>query len=67
MTTSFTEQMDFTITLTYSFSINMEDAPPPPLQMAATPICPGFRACIKCKTMRAPDILQSDMKMNHKF
>jgi hypothetical protein len=34
------------------------------LQMAANPFCPGFRACIKCRTICAPDILQSNMKMD---
>jgi len=48
------------MTKTYSFSIIMDDAPPPPLQMAATPFCPGLRACTRCRTIRAPDILQSN-------
>ena len=41
----------------------MDEAPPPPLQMAATPFCPGLRAWTRCRTMRAPDILQ----LNHNF
>jgi hypothetical protein len=32
------------VLVTYSFSTIMDEAPPPPLQMAATPFCPGLRA-----------------------
>lgn len=42
---------------THKRSIKIEEAPPPPLQMAATPFWPGFKVYAKCKTMRAPDIL----------
>jgi hypothetical protein len=33
-----------TVLVTYSFSTIIDEAPPPPLQMAATPFCPGLRA-----------------------
>lgn len=52
-----------TMMVTYSLSTIMDEAPPPPLQMAATPFCPGLRAWTRCRTMRAPDILQ----LNHNF
>lgn len=52
-----------TVLVTYSFSTIIDEAPPPPLQMAATPFCPGLRAWTRCRTMRAPDILQ----LNHNF
>jgi hypothetical protein len=33
-----------TVMVTYSFSTITDEAPPPPLQMTATPFCPGLRA-----------------------
>lgn len=42
---------------TYSLSIMMADAPPPPLHIDATPFCPGCKAWARWVTIRAPDIL----------
>ena len=36
------------------------EAPPPPLQMAATPFCPGFMCSARMLVMRAPDILHRE-------
>ena len=46
------------------------DAPPPPLQMAATPFWPGFMCSARMLVMRAPDILNREQstssgKQNH--
>lgn len=40
----------------YNFWTRMEEAPPPPLQIEAHPYWPGFRACERWVTRRAPDI-----------
>lgn len=46
------------ISQTYNFSIKIDEAPPPPLQIDARPFSPAFKACTKCTTIRAPDILK---------
>lgn len=35
-------------------SITIALAPPPPLQIAAQPICPGFKACVSVTRILAP-------------
>lgn len=42
-------------TLLYSLSTTIADAAPPPLQMAATPFSPFFKACTKVTTIREPE------------
>ena len=42
---------------TYNFSIRIDDAPPPPLQIDATPFSPALSTCAKCTMIRAPDML----------
>ncbi|KYQ54913.1 hypothetical protein ALC60_06254 [Trachymyrmex zeteki] len=37
--------------------LRIDDAPPPPLQIDATPFSPALSACTKCITIRAPDML----------
>lgn len=39
----------------YSLSTTIADAAPPPLQMAATPFSPFFKACTKVTTIREPE------------
>lgn len=43
--------------MNYNLSIKMAEAPPPPLQMLASPFCPGLRLCTMWPVIRAPDIL----------
>jgi hypothetical protein len=47
---------------TYNFSITTAVAAPPPLQMAATPNCPGFNRCTRETRIREPDDLLLKMK-----
>lgn len=42
----------------HNLSMIIPPAPPPPLQIAAQPLWPGFNVCTKWTIMRAPDILQ---------
>ncbi|KYN30915.1 hypothetical protein ALC56_14727 [Trachymyrmex septentrionalis] len=37
--------------------LRIDDAPPPPLQIDATPFSPALSACAKCTMIRAPDML----------
>jgi hypothetical protein len=46
----------------YNFSITTAVAAPPPLQMAATPNCPGFNRCTKETRIREPDDLSLNIK-----
>lgn len=45
-----------------SFWISVAEAPPPPLQMAATPNWPGFRLWTMWPTILAPDILAEEKR-----
>lgn len=47
----------------YSFWIRMEEAPPPPLQMPASPYWPDFRLCTMWPTILAPDILTEEREI----
>lgn len=46
----------------YSFWIRIDEAPPPPLQMPASPYWPDFRLCTMWPTILDPDILQGEKK-----
>lgn len=47
-------------TTSYSFWITIDEAPPPPLQMPASPYWPDFKLCTMWPTILAPDILTGE-------
>lgn len=47
-------------TTNYSFWITIDEAPPPPLQMPASPYWPDFKLCTMWPTILAPDILTGE-------
>lgn len=52
---------------TYNRSMRTEEAPPPPLQIEATPFSPGFKLYNKWRIMRAPDILNKRKQISWKY